>query len=134
MQIDVQLTRAPIEPWPPPAAGPAVSGAVVEFTGVVRGMENAAPIAALEYEAYDSMALSEMRRLLQELSAQFPCHAVRVIHRVGIVPAGEAAICVRVEAAHRQEAFGLMTTFLDALKRDVPIWKNRALKELPSAS
>lgn len=133
MRIHVQITREPLPNGvsaPAPVPG-AASGAVVEFTGIVRDTEQGRPIAALEYEAYESMALSQMRRLLLELSERHPCHAALVIHRVGVIPAGEAAIYARIEAAHRAEAFALMTAFLDALKQDVPIWKRRALTELP---
>lgn len=130
MQIDVQITHNTIDPATD-CRGQSDSGAVVEFTGIVRDTENGRRIAALEYEAYESMALSEMRRLLEELGRQYPCHFVRVIHRVGVIRAGEAAIYIHARAAHRQEAFGLVTNFLDVLKKDVPIWKRRALEELP---
>ena len=129
MQIEIQLTNAPIaEHLPLPAAG---VGAWVEFRGVVRGEENDQPIAALEYEAYAPMAEREMRRLLVELAAQHPCLSARVIHRVGIVPAGEAAIYVGIAGRHRAEAFALLAQFMDRLKQDVPIWKQRAIAETP---
>ena len=129
MQIEIQLTNAPIaEHLPPPAAG---VGAWVEFRGVVRGGENGQPIAALEYEAYAPMAEREMRRLLVELAAQHPCLSARVIHRVGIVPVGEAAIYVGIAGRHRAEAFALLAQFMDRLKQDVPIWKRRAIAETP---
>jgi len=133
MQIEVQITHNAIAPATD-CKGQTASGAVVEFTGVVRDMEDGRRIAALEYEAYESMALSEMRRLLEELGRQYPCHLVRVIHRVGVIRAGEAAIYIQARATHRQEAFGLVTGFLDVLKKDVPIWKRRALEELPVKS
>ena len=47
------------------------SGAVVEFAGVVRGEEDGVPITALDYEAYEAMAPSEMERIVHELSAQY---------------------------------------------------------------
>lgn len=100
-----------------------VSGAVVEFAGVVRGDEDGAPITALDYEAYEAMARTEMERILQELSARFPCQAVEVLHRIGRVPVGEASILVRVEAKHRTEAFGMLAEFMNRLKQDAPIWK-----------
>lgn len=98
-------------------------GAVVEFVGVIRSEEQGEPLEALEYEAYDVMARSEMRRILTELSMIHPCRAVSVHHRVGRVAAGEAAIVVRVEAVHRAEAFAMLAAFMDRLKQDVPIWK-----------
>ena len=48
-----------------------------------------------------------------------------VIHRLGTVPVGETSLFVRVRAPHRSEAFQLLTSFLDRLKQDVPIWKTQ---------
>lgn len=127
MEIEIHITSAPIaEPLPPPVNG---VGAWVEFRGVVRGEENSAVIAALEYEAYPQMAEKEMRRILVELASCHPCLSVRVIHRVGIVPVGESAIYAGIAARHRAEAFALLTEFMDRLKQDVPIWKRRAIAE-----
>ena len=123
MKIRIEITREPLLARGVTSADGA-SGAVVEFAGIVRGEEDGGPIAALDYEAYEVMARSEMERILQELSVQFPCHDVEIAHRVGLVPVGEASILVRIAAKHRAEAFGLLTEFMDRLKRDVPVWKN----------
>ena len=126
MEITIQLTNGPIaESIPPPAAGRA--GAWAEFRGIVRAEENGGTISALEYEAYPEMAEREIRRLLEEIAARHPCLAAKVIHRVGMVPAGETAIYIGVAAKHRGAAFALLTEFMDRLKQDVPIWKRRAL-------
>ena len=102
-------------------------GAFVEFRGVVRPMENEQPISALFYEAYQPMAETQMERILSELAAELPCEEVCVLHRVGVVAAGEAAIVVQVASLHRQEAFELVSQFMDRLKQDVPIWKARSI-------
>lgn len=125
MEIEIQLTGAPI---PAPQSPPSTPhGAWVEFRGVVRGEEAGRTIAAIEYEAYTPMAELEMRRILLALAERLPCLATRVIHRIGVVPVGEAAIYVGVAARHRAEAFALLAEFMDRLKADVPIWKQRAL-------
>ena len=126
MEIEIQLTGLAIaEMIYPPASGTA--GAWLEFRGVVRGEENSQPIAALEYEAYPEMAEREIRRLLEDISARHPCLAAKVIHRTGVVPVGEAAIYLGVAAKHRAEGIALLGEFMDGLKKDVPIWKRRAL-------
>lgn len=102
------------------------AGAVLEFAGVVRADEGGALIAALDYEAYEEMARFEMERILNELATHHPCSLVEVTHRIGRVPVGESAILVRIEAKHRSEAFGMLSAFMDRLKRDVPIWKKVA--------
>jgi molybdopterin molybdotransferase len=104
-----------------------LAGAWLEFRGIIRGEEGGQKISALEYEAYPEMAAREIRRLLQEISARHPCLAAKVIHRVGVIPVGETAICIGVASPHRSEAIALLTEFMDRLKQDVPIWKRRPL-------
>ncbi len=127
MEMEIQITAGPIAENPPPSACSGAAGAWTEFRGLVRGEENGQPIRALEYEAYPEMAERELRRLLTELSARYPCLSACVIHRVGVVPVGEAAIYVGIASVHRAEGFALLAAFMDRLKQDVPIWKRRAL-------
>ena len=127
MILEIQFTTEPIPRPLPSLAGDAGCGALVEFYGTVRGSEEGNSIAGLRYELYAAMAEREIRRIIQDLALSFPCHAVRVVHRHGFVPVGNAAIYVGIQSAHRQEAFGLLSSFMDRLKRDVPIWKTEAV-------
>ena len=122
MKTRVEITREPLVAHGVTSTY-GTSGAVVEFAGVVRGEEKDVPISALDYEAYEVMARSEMEQIVGELSARFPCHDIQITHRIGQVPAGEASILVRIAAKHRAEAFGMLAEFMDRMKRDVPIWK-----------
>lgn len=126
MRIQITLTEARLEEIPGEMPPPGATGAWVEFRGLVRDTEDGRSIAALEYEAYERMARRVLERMLTELGRQYPCQQVQVLHRVGLIPVGEAAIIVRIGAAHRQEAFHLLARFMDRLKQDVPIWKCRA--------
>jgi molybdopterin synthase catalytic subunit len=137
MRVEIAITEQPIDLWREPPAGFAgQAGAVAEFVGIVRDEENGQRIAALEYEAYAPMAEREMRHILDDIALRQPCLFARVIHRVGVIPVGEAAIYVGVAGRHRAEAFALLAEFMDRLKQDVPIWKRRALTaaELPIAN
>jgi molybdopterin molybdotransferase len=126
MHTDIQMTREPI-PGCLPAQPADGAGAWVEFRGVVRAAEDGLPISALEYQAYSPMAEREIRRILLDLANSHSCLAARVLHRVGVVPAGDTAIYVGIAGRHRAEAFALLAGFMDRLKQDVPIWKVRAL-------
>jgi molybdopterin synthase catalytic subunit len=127
MTLHVELTRQPLESAPLRLSPDAAQvGALVEFRGLVRAEENGRPILALDYEAYEPMARAEMRRILVELGRAHECLAAGVVHRLGRIGAGEAAIHVQAMARHRAEAFALVSQFLDRLKRDVPIWKSGA--------
>ncbi len=98
-------------------------GAVVEFKGVVRGSEDGAAIAALEYEAHESMAEKQLRRIIAELENEFPCDRVMFIHRLGQVKVGEMSLYLRVDSKHRAEGFAFSQKLIDRMKQDVPIWK-----------
>lgn len=125
MKIHIEITREPLVARGVTSADGS-SGAVVEFAGLVRGEEKGIAIAGLDYEAYETMARTEMEKIARELGGVFPCRSVEVVHRIGNVPVGEASIVVRIEAQHRAEAFGMLAEFMDRLKRDVPIWKKAA--------
>ena len=118
MQIQIEITSQSVD---------ARKKLPEEFSGIVRASENGQKIAALEYEAYSPMAENEMRRILETLAEKFPCLAVRVRHRTGVIPAGETAIHIGITAKHRAEAFALLAGFMDRLKQDVPVWKRRSL-------
>jgi molybdopterin synthase catalytic subunit len=107
----------------------AEGGAIVEFWGVVRGTEEGEPISGIEYEAYPEMAEHQMHRILEDLEGRLPLHREIVIHRTGVVPVGESSLYVRIEASHRREAFVACQSFIDQLKRDVPVWKHPKAKE-----
>jgi MoaE-MoaD fusion protein len=98
-------------------------GGVVTFWGVVRDREDGKPIDALEYTAYREMADHQFRKLLAETRQKWPLKRIRVIHRLGVVAVGESSLLVRVEAAHRGEAFAAAQFIIDELKQRVPIWK-----------
>lgn len=98
-------------------------GAVVRFLGVVRDQEDNASIAALEYEAFQKMAEHQFHLIFDEVEKRWPIHSVRLIHRVGVVKAGEPSLWVEVVAPHRGEAFAACQWLIDEMKRVVPIWK-----------
>lgn len=123
MEIVVAIVDVPLEEFVSRPEASATAGALAEFWGTVRDEENGAKIAALRYEAYESMAKRQIETILLDLEATFPCERVQVVHRQGWVPVKEAAIYIGVQARHRKEAFGLLTVFMDRLKQDVPIWK-----------
>lgn len=135
MHVEITLTHEAIGPAGAlPCMLNASAGAQLQFLGIVRSVEDGRPIAALEYEAYPEMAVREMRRIVDELAGVHRCLAVSVIHRLGVIPVGDAAIGVQVAATHRAEAFALLTAFMDRLKQDVPIWKVHAVPTMESSN
>ena len=58
-------------------------GAVVSFSGICRGDENGAAIAALTLEHYPGMAEVEIRRIAEEAVDRWPLTGLTAIHRFG---------------------------------------------------
>jgi molybdopterin synthase catalytic subunit len=123
MKIEIQFTHAPLVTPPPKFSSPEI-GAALEFSGIVRELENGKKIPGLFYEAHEPMARKELEKIFNELGAQHPCEEVLFIHRLGFVPVGETSLFIRIHASHRRAALALMTELIDRLKQDVPVWKN----------
>jgi molybdopterin converting factor subunit 1 len=99
------------------------NGAQVVFEGIVRNHSGGRSTLYLEYEAYDAMALAEMRAIVSEMRARFPVDRAAMVHRLGRIEIGETAVLVIVSSAHRAAAFDACRFGIDELKRRVPIWK-----------
>lgn len=121
----VRLTREPIDVGA--IAADLVrpeAGAVATFLGVVRAeRSDRGPLTALDYAAYDDMALSQMDAIRRRALSQFDVLDAAVVHRLGRMTIGEASIAVVVVAGHRAAAFSACQWIVDAVKVDVPIWK-----------
>ena len=98
-------------------------GAAVYFLGVVRGTEGDANISALAYETFQRMAEHQISLLCDELAKRWPVESMRLVHRVGVVRAGEPSLWIEVVAPHRGEAFAACQWLIDEMKRVAPIWK-----------
>jgi len=99
-------------------------GGMVSFSGVVRGTEQGKPIAGIHYEHHPQMALTEMTRVVERALEAFEVSRVACVHRVGLVPVGEASVVILAAAPHRASAFDACEFVIDLLKQTVPIWKN----------
>ncbi|HKM99743.1 MAG TPA: molybdenum cofactor biosynthesis protein MoaE [Candidatus Binataceae bacterium] len=130
--------RAEGEPWVGPitigrtaidvaalerAVADPAAGAIVTFVGTTRQDNAGRKVIRLEYEAYESMAVSEMRKLAHEAGQRWRIVRMAIAHRIGRVDIGETSVAIAVSAAHRAEAFEACRFGIDRLKEIVPIWK-----------
>ena len=99
------------------------TGATVTFIGTTRDHNDGRAVTRLEYEAYPEMALAEMRKIGDVARQRWPITAIAIVHRIGLVPIGEASVVIAVSAAHRAAAFEACHFAIDRLKEVVPIWK-----------
>jgi molybdopterin synthase catalytic subunit len=98
-------------------------GAVCVFVGVVRNESHGSPSVAVEYQAYGAMAESEMARIADSLTTEWPGVSLRIRHRVGRLAVGEPSVAIVATAPHREEAFAACREAIERVKKTVPIWK-----------
>jgi molybdopterin converting factor subunit 1 len=120
----VSIGREPIEveALERAVADPA-AGATVTFAGTTRNGNAGRRVLHLEYEAYEPMALNEMRKLMREAGERFKIVRIAIQHRIGFVAIGEISVAIADSAAHRAEAFEACRFAIDRLKEVVPVWK-----------
>lgn len=98
-------------------------GAVTVFDGIVRNNTRGRKTLYLVYEAYEEMALEQMRELAAKAVADFKVRQVALVHRLGRLEVGETSVFIAVASAHRGAAFDACRWIIDTLKKTVPIWK-----------
>ena len=126
----IEITRQPLNPDAVTARVRQDSnGAVVTFLGTTRDFAEGKPVAHLEYEAYEPMALKKLEEIRQELRAEFGIADAAIAHRIGPVAIGQISLVVAIAAAHRKEAFLACHAAVDRLKEIVPIWKKETFAD-----
>ena len=113
---EVLLTEACLEA--PARDVDLTAGAVVDFWGAVRGLEDGRQIDGIEYEAHRAMAEHQLGLVAEAAAKKFRLEQVIVHHRIGF----------RVGAKHRAAGFEASQWIVDELKRRVPIWKRPRFK------
>lgn len=103
-------------------------GGIVSFVGTARDHSEGRPdVHLLEYEAYESQVVPRLGRVAAEARARHPTVGrIALLHRIGPLEVGDAAVVVVASAPHRDEAFGAARFCIDTLKATVPIWKKEA--------
>jgi molybdopterin synthase catalytic subunit len=108
-------------------SGPGLGG-IVTFTGTVRAETHGRRVLRLEYEAYTGMAEKQLARIGAEVGATSGA-VTAVVHRVGTLSPGEAAVVIACAAPHRAPAFQACQAVLERLKQEVPIWKREVFED-----
>lgn len=112
----------------PEAVVDPAAGAIVDFWGVVRKLEDGREIEGIDYETNGAMAEHQLAMIAEQAIAEFKLERVLIHHRIGFVAVGEPSLFLRVTAAHRAAAFAASKWIVDELKQKVPIWKHPRAK------
>jgi molybdopterin synthase catalytic subunit len=108
-------------------AGPG-RGGLVTFRGDVRDQSHGKRVVRLEYEAYVPMAERKLAEIGSAIGEEHGA-LLSILHRVGSLAPGEAAVVIAAAAPHRAPAFRACEAAIDRLKRDAPIWKREVYED-----
>lgn len=128
--IDIQIFDHPLQPqicidWVTSES----TGGIATFIGTVRNQTKGKEVVRLEFEAYESMALSEMQKIALQASEKWPINKILIHHRVGHLSITDIAVIIAVSTPHRKAAFEACQFAIDTLKETVPIWKKEIFKD-----
>ena len=104
-------------------------GATVTLDGYAREWTKGRRTLYLIYEAYEPMALTEMKRLGEQAHEKFDIAHIGIVHRTGRLEIGETSVVISVSAPHRGAAFEACEWAIRELKRTVPIWKKEVFED-----
>ena len=128
--IDIQLSDQALSPQ---ACIDFVSshsaGAIDVFIGTVREQTKGKPVVRLEFEAYEPMAVSEMRKIAEKAKQKWPVAKMAFHHRTGNLGLCEIAVIIAVSTPHRKASFEACQYAIDTLKQTVPIWKKEIFED-----
>jgi molybdopterin synthase catalytic subunit len=122
---EIVLTEAPLKA---PENDVLSAGAVVDFWGLVRKLEDGREIEGIDYEAHREMAEHQLKQIAEQAAEEFRLQLVLIHHRIGFIAVGEASLFLRVASTHRSEGFRAGQWMVDELKKKVPIWKRPRFK------
>jgi len=100
-------------------------GAVASFIGTVRARSDGSSVdtTRMELEHYPGMTEASIETMIDEAMRRFTLLGARVVHRVGVLAAGDQIVLVVVCAEHRGDAFAACEFLMDYLKTQAPFWK-----------
>ena len=108
----------------------AGAGAVVTFTGLVRG---GGGLVALDIEHYPGMTEKALAGHARAAVDRFGLTDVLIVHRHGHLPVGQPIMMVATAAPHRRAAFDAADFLMDWLKSRAPFWKREIGRDGPGA-
>jgi len=98
-------------------------GGIATFIGCARDFSEGREVSQISFDAYGSMAVSEMEALRSEAIEKYSLLDARIVHRICTVSAGDNIVFIAAGAEHRVAALDACRWMIDELKLRVPIWK-----------
>jgi molybdopterin synthase catalytic subunit len=125
--VDARITGQEFDPRSEFAeflAGLDGPGAVVSFVGLARATSTRGEVVErLFLDHHPTLTARSVREIADSARERFAVSAIRIVHRYGEVPAGDAIVFVAAASSHRRAAFEAADYLMDRLKTDAVFWK-----------
>lgn len=104
-------------------------GAHSIFLGQVREdiKENDQRVVAIEYSAYEEMALEKCHEIRESVFEKYPLTCMHIYHSLGTVKTGELCLFVFTSSKHRKAAIEACNELVERIKLELPIWGKEIL-------
>ncbi|HEX4849797.1 MAG TPA: molybdenum cofactor biosynthesis protein MoaE [Puia sp.] len=79
-------------------------------------------VAAIEYTAYEEMALKKMHEIRESIFTSYKLTCMHIYHSLGKVMAGEISLFVFTSSPHRKAAIDACEEVVERIKSGLPIW------------
>jgi molybdopterin synthase catalytic subunit len=98
-------------------------GAHSIFLGQVRDdLIDGKRVAAIDYTAYEPMALKQMAVIREDIFSAYPLTCLHIHHSLGLVQAGEISLFVFTSSRHRRAAIDACNEVVERIKQELPVW------------
>ena len=127
--VRAEVTEAPISVTElADAVQDAAAGAVVTFEGVVRNHDADRAVTGIGYSCHPT-AGQIVEQIARDVAERGRVRALGVVHRVGNLTIGDAALAVAVSSDHRAEAFAVCSEIVEEVKMRLPVWKRQTFTD-----
>ena len=100
------------------------------FLGQVRAdIVDDKTVTAIEYTAYESMALEKMNEIRESIFSKYELTCMHVYHSLGTILAGEICLFVFTSSAHRRAAIAACEETVERLKAELPVWGKEVFED-----
>ncbi len=103
-------------------------GAIVNFVGLVRDLENGKKLQSLYLEHYPMMSENVLHAIAKQAENRWQINDITLIHRIGHLSVSAQIVLVIATSKHRKDAFEACQFMMDFLKTDAPFWKKECTK------
>lgn len=86
-------------------------------------------VAAIEYSAYEEMALEKMHQIREAVFEKYALTCMHVYHSLGIVRTGEISLFVFTSSKHRKVAIDACEESVERIKNELPVWGKEVFED-----